>query len=78
MEKNQKVSLGCGSLILIALIVLILGNADQEELGKEIQALGAEVKSLESSIRQQSREIQELKKALEASRAQPDDDSRPR
>jgi len=53
-ETNQKVSLGCGSLILIALIVLIFGGNSSEslmrtqmqEMKAEIQRLGNEVKSL--------------------------------
>jgi predicted nuclease with TOPRIM domain len=69
MEKNEKVSLGCGSLILIALIVLILGNADQDELRDQVKRLDDDVKRLESSIQLQSQEIRELKQALGDSRA---------
>lgn len=76
MERNQKVSLGCGSLILIALIVLILGNANQGELQERIKRLDDDVRRLESSIQLQTKEIRELKKALEASR--PAEESRPR
>jgi hypothetical protein len=76
MEKNQKVSLGCGSLILIALIVLILGNAHQDELRDQVKRLDDDVKRLESSIQLQSQEIRELKRALESSKAS--EESRPR
>jgi hypothetical protein len=65
MDKNQKVSLGCGTLILIALIVIIFGNADSDKLRHDIQTLSNDVKSLQSSIQSQSRQIYELKEVIE-------------
>ena len=76
MEKNEKVSLGCGSLILIALIVLIFANTGKDELRADIKALDADVKSLQSSIQLQSQQLQELTRAIEASR--PSEEPRPR
>ena len=66
MEKNQKVSLGCGTLILIALIVLILGNASDDEFRQEIKALRNDVRELQSSLDAQSRQIDELEAAVGA------------
>jgi len=51
MDNNQKVGLGCGTLILIALIVLIFGNAGSDELRRDIKVLRQEVSSLEHSVR---------------------------
>jgi hypothetical protein len=51
MDKNKKVSLGCGTLILIALIVLILGNAGSDDVSQDIRALRHDLSRLESSVR---------------------------
>ena len=66
MEKNQSVSLGCGTLILIALIVLILGNADSDKIREEIKVLRSEVGDLQSSVQDLSQQNIELRKAVEA------------
>lgn len=78
MEKSQKASLGCGSLILIALIVLIVGNAGRDELRQEIKTLDADVKSLQSAIQVQSLQIMELRQAIEASKPAPSEEPSPR
>jgi len=62
---NQQVSLGCGTLILIALIVLILGNTGSEEVMKEIEALRRETRELAESIDRLHREVGEVKLLLE-------------
>ena len=55
-DSNQPVSLGCGTLILIALIVLIFsnGNDDRErqirDLRSDVQALTEEVSKLRKAI----------------------------
>jgi type II secretory pathway component PulM len=78
MEKNQKVSLGCGSLILIALIVLIFSNGNQDELSGQVERLSAEVRNLQSAVHEQSRQIRELRASLAASSSRSDGDSIPR
>lgn len=56
-ESNRPVSLGCGTLILIALIVLIFSNANDDrgrqlrQLRSDVQALTDEVRALRTSIR---------------------------
>ncbi len=51
MNDNQKVGLGCGTLILIALIVLIFGNLESEKSSQDIKAIRREVSRLENSVR---------------------------
>ena len=63
MEDSQKVGLGCGTLILIAIIVLIFGNAGNEELSQDIQQLRQQVAQLNTSV-------QRLESALETQSGQ--------
>jgi hypothetical protein len=58
-ETTQKVSLGCGTLILIAVIVLIFGGSSSQsrstttelrEMKIEIQRLGNEIKVLRTAL----------------------------
>lgn len=55
-DSNQPVSLGCGTLILIALIVLIFSNANKDEeqqlrdLRSDVQALTEEVREMRKII----------------------------
>lgn len=64
---ENKASLGCGTLILIALIVMIFGNAnrgDDKQLKNDVRQLQSEVTSLRSEIRDQSRTLDEIDKSL--------------
>ena len=66
-EPNNKASLGCGTLILIALIVMIFGNAnrgDDKQLKNEVRTLQAEVTSLKSQIQDQSKILNEINQSL--------------
>jgi len=71
MENSQKVGLGCGTLILIAIIVLIFGNAGSEELTQEVQQLRQEVaqlnsavQRLESALQTQSSQLRDIQQLL--------------
>lgn len=74
-DSNNKASLGCGSLILIAVIVLIFGNAgNDKDLLREVRSLKAEINSLRltassDSSRELKLEIAELKTAIAAQSA---------
>lgn len=59
---NQAVSLGCGTLILIALIVLIFGRGGDDELKKKIQTLTTEVKQMHQAVDAQNSLLKELQK----------------
>jgi len=72
MDNNQKASLGCGTLILIAIIVLIFGNAGNEELSQDMQQLRQQVSGLNTSVQQleaalqtQSGELKVIRELLE-------------
>ena len=60
LGSSQKVSLGCGTLILIALIVLIFSGEGVNDLEKEVQALRREVGELKQSVQAQTEEIKKL------------------
>lgn len=64
MEANQRATLGCGTLILIALIVMIFGNMAGEQVTEEIEQLCEEVRALQSTVSSQSQAIEELKQML--------------
>jgi hypothetical protein len=66
---QQQATLGCGSLILIALIVLIFGRSNVNELEKEIKSLSGEVKGLKQSVDSQSVQLKDLREGLEKTKA---------
>jgi Sec-independent protein translocase protein TatA len=55
-NRTQQASLGCGSLILIALIVLIFSGRGTGDLEREVRALRAEVGELKKAVEAQGRE----------------------
>jgi cell division protein FtsL len=63
-NRTQQVSLGCGTLILIALIVLIFSGRGSSDLEREVQGLRSEVVELKKSIEAQTSEIKELQRKL--------------
>ncbi len=68
MENSQKVGLGCGTFILIAIIVLIFGNAGNEELGQDIRQLRREVSDLTSAVQQLESKLEEQSEQLKGMR----------
>lgn len=72
LGSSQKVSLGCGTLILIALIVLIFSREGVDDVEKEVQALRKEVAELKQDVQAQTEEIKKLQAQLApAGRARP-------
>ncbi len=63
-NRAQQVSLGCGTLILIALIVLFFSGRGNDELTREIHGLRSEISELKKSIDAQSTEIAKLRERL--------------
>jgi len=68
MEKDQKMTLGCGTLILIALIVLIFGNISVDrttthvvQLRNEVSQLRQEVQRLQRMVSSQGNEIRQIR-----------------
>jgi hypothetical protein len=64
MDKNQKTTLGCGTLILIALIVMIFGNISGNESAEEIKKLSKEVQTLQSTVSDQTQAIRRLERSV--------------
>ena len=64
MEKERKMTLGCGTLILIALIVLIFGNVSVDRTTKQVIQLRQEVQTLRGMVSSQGDEIKEMRKDI--------------
>jgi Sec-independent protein translocase protein TatA len=64
-KRSQQVSLGCGTLILIALIVLIFSGRGTGDLEREVQGLRSEVGELKKSVEAQTAEIKALQQKLD-------------
>lgn len=64
-KRSQQVSLGCGTLILIALIVLIFSGRGVGDLESEVRGLRAEVAALKESVETQTDEIKLLREKVD-------------
>ena len=64
LGSSQKVSLGCGTLILIALIVLIFSREGVDNVEKEVRELRREVAELKQTVQAQTEEIKKLQAQL--------------
>jgi hypothetical protein len=53
-NQGQAVSLGCGTLILIALIVLFFSNPGKDDVLLEVGSLRSEVRDLRKLVEEQS------------------------
>ena len=63
--KGQEVSLGCGTLILIAIIVMLFSGRGRGELEREIRALRSQVNEIKQAIDRQTNEIKLLRERME-------------
>ena len=63
-NRTQKVTLGCGTLILIALIVMFFSKGDTRELERDVKALRTEVGALKKTIELQTDEIKALREKV--------------
>jgi hypothetical protein len=68
LAEGQEVSLGCGTLILIALIVLIFGRSKTGDLEKEIQGLRSEVVELRKALEMQTEQLRGIQSKLNATK----------
>lgn len=57
-QQHNSVSLGCGTLILIAIIVSIFSNSKSE--------IGHDVRQLRNDVQQLTEEVRDLKQLLQA------------
>jgi hypothetical protein len=69
LAEGQEVSLGCGTLILIALIVLIFGRGGSGEIERELQRLRTSVDEMKKSVEEQSAQIKALREKLDKAKA---------
>jgi hypothetical protein len=63
---GQRVSLGCGTLILIALIVLIFSNAGDGK--RDLRPVIEQLDKLEHKLDDVERQLRDIKRELEQSR----------
>ena len=63
-ERTQSVSLGCGTLILIALIVLIFSQAGTKDLERDVEAMRKDVKEMRSAVETQTRQLKSLQDSV--------------
>jgi len=66
--RSQQVNLGCSTLILIALIVLIFSGGRNDEIRREIQSLNSTVRQLNTSVDSLTNEVKALLQKLEGTR----------
>ncbi len=62
------VSLGCGTLIFIAIIVSLFSRPDTDKLESKISRLQDSVEKMRQSVSAQTREIQQLRYRIEEHR----------
>jgi hypothetical protein len=59
-NRGQAVSLGCGTLILIALMVLFLSNRGQDDVKRDLSNLRSDVRELRKAVEAQTELIKTL------------------
>jgi hypothetical protein len=62
--REHRVQLGCGTLIVIALIVMFFSRTDTNDLENEVRSLRSEVGEIKKLIEVQSGEIRQLREKL--------------
>ena len=62
---TRPASLGCGTLILIALIVLFFSRPGLSDLESKVSRLQGSVEELKKASDEQTKELRELRKAVE-------------
>jgi hypothetical protein len=66
LAKGQEVSLGCGTLILIGLIVLLVSHSGSDDTKLGMNALQSEVAALRRAVEAQTEQIKALQEKLDA------------
>ncbi|MFG0325899.1 MAG: hypothetical protein ACF8SC_01340 [Phycisphaerales bacterium JB037] len=64
LDQQPHAQLGCGALILIALIVLFLGRADTETLEQEVERLSNDLQSVRNDLQTAATQRRELSEQL--------------
>jgi hypothetical protein len=63
-RRTHHVTLGCGTLILIGLIVLFFSRPGITDLEQEMRGLRSEVADLKKAVESQTNEIRQLREKL--------------
>jgi hypothetical protein len=63
-DRTQTVNLGCGTLILLALIVMFFSNSGSRDVDGELGSLRATVEALKKSVDAQTEQIRGLQDLL--------------
>ncbi len=64
-DRYPPASLGCGTLIIIALIVAIFSNARAQNTAEALTSLRNQVEELKKSVDAQSEQVRDLKKLIQ-------------
>jgi hypothetical protein len=64
-SRTNQVSLGCGTLILIALIVLIFSGRGKGDVEAEVRGLRNEVQDLKRAVDAQTQQLSAIRARLE-------------
>jgi uncharacterized coiled-coil protein SlyX len=64
MGPHATTGIGCGTLLVIALIVLLLGNLGGRDVEKSLATLEAEVRALRATVQAQSDQLKLLRASL--------------
>jgi hypothetical protein len=65
-DQTHRVTLGCGTLILIALIVLFFSRGNADDVKNEIGRLRSDIAELKTTVEAQTRQIERLQSKLGA------------
>jgi hypothetical protein len=63
-RRTEHVTLGCGTLILIALIVLFFSRPGLSDLERDVRALRSEMGELKKALESQTNEIKRMREML--------------
>ena len=77
-DRTQQVSLGCGTLILIALIVLIFSGGSVRDIKTEVQSLRAEVREVKQALELQTHYLTLIQNKLDSGEATPEEGEQPK
>jgi hypothetical protein len=69
--REHRVQLGCGTLIVIALIVMFFSRTNTDDLENEIRGLRSEVGEIKKLIEVQTGEIRQLREKLPTTSSKP-------
>ncbi len=69
LVKGQEVSLGCSTLILIALIVLFFSQGGTGNVEREVRLLRSELEELKKAVDRQTRQIEALQDKFDKAKA---------